>query len=120
MEVTRVDRWLWAVRVYKTRSLATEACRGGHVRVNGTSAKAATPVTVGDRVEATGPRGRLVLEVLEVIEKRVGAPVAVTCYRDRTPPPAPQEQGGTPFARDRGTGRPTKRDRRQLDRFRTR
>ncbi len=119
MSVTRIDRWLWAVRMYKTRSLATEACRGGHVRVNGAPAKAATSVTVGDRVEATGPRGLKILEVVEVIEKRVGAAVAVTCYRDRTPPPTPQEEGGTPFARDRGTGRPTKRDRRQLDRFRT-
>jgi len=119
VSVTRIDRWLWAVRMYKTRSAATEACRGGHVRVNGAPAKAATSVTVGDRVEATGPRGLKILEVVEVIEKRVGAPVAVTCYRDRTPAPTPQEQGGTPFARDRGTGRPTKRDRRQLDRFRT-
>ncbi|HEY8545915.1 MAG TPA: RNA-binding S4 domain-containing protein [Acidimicrobiales bacterium] len=118
MSATRVDKWLWAVRVYKTRGAATEACRGGHVRVNGASAKPATPVTVGDRVEATGPRGKRVLEVVEVIDKRVGAPVAVTCYHDRTPPPTPQEQGGTLFARERGAGRPTKRDRRQLDRFR--
>ena len=119
MEVTRVDRWLWAVRVYKTRSVATDACRGGHVKVNGASAKAATPVRVGDRIEATLHSGRRVLEVLQVIEKRVGASVAVTCFVDLTPPPTPQEQGGTPFGRDRGAGRPTKRDRRQLDRFRT-
>jgi len=116
--VTRVDRWLWAVRVFKTRGAATDACRGGHVRVNGASAKAATPVRVGDRVEATVHQGRRVLEVVEVIDKRVGAPVAVACYRDHTPPPTPQERGNV-FERDRGTGRPTKRDRRQLDRFRS-
>ena len=76
MEVTRVDRWLWAVRLYKTRSAATTACRGGHVRVNGVAAKPATPLRAGDRVAAVvGDRLR-VLEVVQVIDKRVGAAVA--------------------------------------------
>lgn len=118
MEQTRVDRWLWAVRVYKTRSAASEACRGGHVRVNGASAKAATTVGVGDRVEAqVGPRLR-VLEVARVIDKRVGAPVAAECVVDHSPPPPRREEVAAVFARERGTGRPTKRERRQLDRFR--
>ena len=110
MEATRVDRWLWAVRLYKTRGAATDACRGGHVRVNGAPAKPATTVRTGDRVEATA-HGRL--RVLGV-----GAPVAAECLIDHSPPPPPKDALPPIFARDRGSGRPTKRDRRQLDRFR--
>ncbi len=121
MDETRVDRWLWAVRVHKTRSAATDACRGGHVRVNGRPAKPATPVRVGDRVEATvGPRRR-VLEVARVIDKRVGAPIAAECLVDHTPPDErPAELTGGVPVRDRGAGRPTKRDRRQMERHRPR
>jgi ribosome-associated heat shock protein Hsp15 len=119
LSTARVDRWLWAVRVTRTRSLATDACRGGHVRVNGAPAKPATTVRPGDRVEALVNGRRRVLEVVRLIDKRVGAPLAAECYLDRTPPP---DRVGDPavFARDRGAGRPTKRDRRRLDRLRTR
>jgi ribosome-associated heat shock protein Hsp15 len=118
-ETTRVDRWLWAVRVYKTRSAASDACRGGHVRVNGAPAKPAAPVRVGDRVEATAHERARVLEVARVIDKRVGAPVAAECVVDHSPPvPTRDERRAAVFVRDQGTGRPTKRDRRQLDRFR--
>jgi ribosome-associated heat shock protein Hsp15 len=117
--VTRVDAWLWAVRATRTRSAATEACRGGHVRVNGSPAKAASPVRVGDRVEARIAGRDRVLEVVRLIDKRVGAPVAVECYVDHSPPPPAREDAAVVFARDRGTGRPTKRDRRHLDRFRS-
>ena len=72
MDTTRVDVWLWAVRLYKSRSAATAACRGGHVRVNRAAAKASTPVKVGDRVEAFVERKRI-LEVVAIINKRVGA-----------------------------------------------
>ena len=117
----RVDVWLWAVRLYRTRTAATDACRGGHVKVNGTAAKAATPVKVGDRVEATvGPRMRD-LEVVELLQKRVGAPVAAAAYVDHSPPPPPKEEVLPPlFERERGAGRPTKRDRRLLDRVKHR
>ena len=78
METTRVDRFVWAVRLYPTRSAATAACQGGHVEVNGRGAKPATPIRVGDRIEAT-VGGRLrVLEVRTVIEKRVGPPLPPT------------------------------------------
>ena len=120
VDETRVDKWLWAVRVFKTRALATAACKGGHVRVNGVPAKAAATVRVGDRVEARAHGDLRVLEVARVIDKRVGAPLAAECVVDHSPPPAPREQSPDVFVRDRGTGRPTKRDRRQLDRFRTR
>lgn len=116
METVRVDQWLWAVRLYKTRSAATDACRGGHVRVNGSPAKAASPVRPGDRV-TTRVHGRdRDLEVLQVAAKRLGAPEAAACLVDHSPPPSARREA--PAARVAGSGRPTKRERRQLDRFR--
>jgi ribosome-associated heat shock protein Hsp15 len=112
-----VDRWLWAVRLTKTRPDAAAACRGGHVRVNDRPAKPATTVSPGDEVHArVGDTARIV-EVVRVIQKRVGAADAATCFIDRTPAPPPE--ASVPVARrDRGAGRPTKRERRVLDRFR--
>lgn len=118
MDTARVDRWLWAVRLYKTRSSATAACRAGHVRVNGAPAKPAGIVRVGDRIEAVVHGRPRVLEVARLIDKRVGASIAADCLVDHSPPPPPREQDQPVFARDRGAGRPTKRERRQLDRFR--
>lgn len=117
MESTRVDRWLWAVRLTKTRPDAAAACRGGHVRVNDRPAKPATTVAPGDEIRArVGDRTRIV-EVVRVIQKRVGAADAGTCYLDRTPALPPVV--AIPVAvRDRGAGRPTKRDRRVLDEWR--
>ncbi len=116
MEATRIDRWLWAVRVYKTRSDASRACRGGHVTVDGRSVKPAADVRPGARVVArVGTRERI-LEVTQIIDKRVGAAVAVECFVDHSPPP-PERTVETPQAvREPGTGRPTKRERRQMDR----
>jgi len=112
-----VDVWLWAVRIYKTRSAATAACRGGHVRVNRAAAKASTPVKVGDRVEAFAERERI-LEVAAVIDKRVGASVAATCLIDRSPPLPIVKRMPRVAVREPGSGRPTKRERRELDRVR--
>jgi ribosome-associated heat shock protein Hsp15 len=115
---TRVDRWVWAVRLYKTRSDATDACKGGHVKVNGKTAKAATPVAIGSRVEARVHDRDRVLEVTQVIEKRVGAAIAAGCFIDHSPP-VPEVDRIRVAERERGAGRPTKRDRRQLDRWRS-
>lgn len=116
MDSTRVDRWLWAVRLYKTRSDAGDACRGGHVRVNGRTAKPATQVRLGDRVEARIHRRDRIAEVTQVIDKRVGAAIASECYIDHSPPPPDVPDLG--FARrERGAGRPTRRERRQLERW---
>lgn len=118
MDSTRIDRWLWAVRVYKTRSDATKACSGGHVEVAGRTVKPAHQVAIGDRVRARRGERTFDLEVTRVIDKRVGASVAAECFVDHSPPP-PERTVHTPQAvRDPGAGRPTKRERRQLDRFR--
>jgi len=116
MESSRVDRWLWAVRLTKTRPDAAAACRGGHVRINDRPAKPSTTVSPGDEVRARVGDTTRVVKVVRVIQKRVGAVDAVTCYLDRTPaqPAVPQVLVA---ARDRGAGRPTKRDRRVLDKW---
>lgn len=117
MESTRLDRWLWAVRLTKTRADAAAACRGGHVRVNDRPAKPATAVRPGDEVRARVHDTTRIVEVVRVIQKRVGAADAATCFVDNTPPPPPE--AAIPVARrDRGAGRPTKRERRILDEFR--
>jgi ribosome-associated heat shock protein Hsp15 len=116
----RVDAWLWAVRVYKTRSLATTACRAGHVRVNGERAKAALQVRPGDELRVRIAGFDRILIVREPIAKRVGAAQAATAVDDRTPPPPPREEMAFVPVRDRGAGRPTKRERRDIDRLRGR
>jgi ribosome-associated heat shock protein Hsp15 len=120
MERVRVDRWLWAVRLTKTRSGAAQACRAGHVQVNGARAKPAAPVKVADTVRLrVGDRERVV-EVVRLIEHRVGAELAAACLIDRSPPPPPRDPLDRPGRRPPGMGRPTKRDRRDLDRTRGR
>jgi ribosome-associated heat shock protein Hsp15 len=116
-EETRIDRWLCAVRLVKTRPMATQLCEGGHVRVNGHPAKPSTKVRAGDVVHAlTADRERIV-EVVRPIEARVGAPVAATCYVDNSPPPV--VRGIAPGIKAvRGQGRPSKRLRRELERMR--
>lgn len=120
MSGVRVDAWLWAVRVFKSRSLATSACKGGHVEVDGARAKPSTLVREGTRVVVTGERNRI-LVVRQLLTKRVSATLAGEAAIDETPPPPPREERPAPvFARERGSGRPTKRDRRELDRLRRR
>ena len=119
-EGVRVDAWTWAVRVYPTRSSAAAACRAGHVKVGGVNAKPATTVRVGDTVRARTPAGERVLVVRGLLVKRVSATVAAEQYDDLTPPPPPREERAAPVLRERGAGRPTKRDRRITDRLRGR
>ncbi len=87
VEGTRVDAWLWSVRLFRTRSSAAAACRAGHVRVNGRSAKPATPVVEGDEVRCRVGDNERIVEVVRLISSRVGAPIAVECYVDRSPAP---------------------------------
>lgn len=116
-DAARVDSWLWAIRVYKTRSAATTACRAGHVRVNGDKVKAAQHIRIGDELRVRIAGFDRILIVRQLLVKRVGAPLAALAYEDRTPEREPQAALGL---RDRGAGRPTKRERRDIDRLRGR
>ena len=114
----RVDVWLWSVRQVKTRSAATAACRAGHVRVNGELVKPARHIAVGDeiRYRVDGFDRRLV--VRRILLKRVGAPVARQTYEDLSPPRPTPLNAPAAIIRDRGAGRPTKKERRALDALR--
>lgn len=116
----RADAWVWAVRLYKSRTKATAACRAGHVRVNGERAKPATHVKIGDRVVVRAGGLDRIVEVRQLLVKRVGAEPAAAAYADHTPAPSPTKFVAPPAVRDRGAGRPTKKERRQLDRLRGR
>lgn len=121
----RLDRWLWAARFFKTRALATEAIRGGHVHLGGQRVKPAKGVTIGDRLEIRKGEVTFLLEVLALSEKRVSAPIAQTFYRESEASVAAREAAseqrrlqralGAPLATE---GRPDKRQRRLLHRFR--
>ncbi len=115
---TRVDRWLCAVRLVKTRPLATRLCDGGHVLVNGSPAKPSTKVRAGDRVEALIADRERIVEVIRPIESRVGATVAATCFVDHSPPVV--REAGPTIVLTRGEGRPSKRLRREFERLRRR
>ncbi|MFC8941277.1 RNA-binding S4 domain-containing protein [Streptomyces griseoincarnatus] len=117
-ETVRIDSWIWSVRLVKTRSMGAAACRGGHVRVNGERVKPSHSVRVGDEVRVRVETRERVVVVKRLIRKRVGAPVAVQCYVDNSPPPPSREAVAPAGIRDRGAGRPTKRDRRELERLR--
>ncbi|MFG2845630.1 RNA-binding S4 domain-containing protein [Kitasatospora sp. NPDC048296] len=116
----RVDAWIWSVRLAKTRSLAAAACKAGHVRVNGERAKPAQTLKPGDEVRVREEGYERVVVVRKLIRKRVGASVAAECLIDNSPPRPPRELVAPVFERDRGAGRPTKRDRRELDGLRGR
>lgn len=116
----RLDSWAWAVRLFKTRSAASDACKAGHLRVNGDRAKPAQPVRVGDEVRAFVGGVERIYIARRLIVKRVSAAVAADCFEDRTPPPPPRTETPATVTRDRGAGRPTKRERRVLDQLRGR
>jgi len=115
----RVDKWLWAARMFKTRSQAAKACSAGHVKIEGDSVKSSKTVRVGDRIDAVTPGGPRILVVTRLCERRGPAAIARALYDDHSPPPPPREERF--FAmRERGAGRPAKRERRRLIRLRGR
>ncbi|MFF2956806.1 RNA-binding S4 domain-containing protein [Kitasatospora sp. NPDC057965] len=116
----RVDSWIWSVRLAKTRSAAAAACKAGHVRVNGERAKPAQALKPGDEVRVRVEGWERVVVVTKLIRKRVGAGVAAECLVDNSPPRPAREFVAAPGVRDRGAGRPTKRDRREMDELRRR
>ncbi len=122
--MVRIDRWLWAARFYKSRSLAAAVCDGGKVEVNGYTAKPHKSVHVGDRVSFPHPSGRKELKVLALSERRGPASQAQLLYEDLSPPPPSREERlalvSTLSVRLPGLGRPTKRERRQIEKLRGR
>ena len=115
VEKVRIDKWLWATRRFKTRTLATEACSSGNVRINGEVAKPSSKVKIGDTVRALTPGGKKILEVIALAEKRGPASFAVTLYEDQTPPEIKEL---APPRFKKGAGRPTKKDRRRITKLR--
>ncbi|MBK8351458.1 MAG: RNA-binding S4 domain-containing protein [Saprospirales bacterium] len=120
IQKTRIDKWLWAIRIYKTRTLASDACAAGKIKIDGDSVKASYLLKVGQTVHINKQGDKLVLKSIKLIEKRVGAALAIECYEDLTPP---EEKEKLKFpaifyeVRDKGVGRPTKKDRREIDKF---
>jgi len=112
----RIDRWLCAARIFKSRTFAQKACDLGHVSVGGRAVRSSHGVRIGDEVRADAPRGPAVLIVLALADKRQSPPKARELYEDRSPPPPPREERVAPRAR--GAGRPTKADRRAIERLR--
>ena len=119
VQSVRVDKWLWAARVFKTRGLAADACDGGKVDVNEQAAKPAKALRPGDMIRVTLPQGRRrILKVAALDDRRGSATIARALYEDLTPPEPPRPRWAAPPARPPGAGRPTKRERRALDRLR--
>lgn len=117
----RIDKWLWAARVYKTRTLASDACKNGRITINGALAKPSRSVKVGDQVGVKKSPITYTFRVLQAIEKRVGAKLLPEVFENITPPEQYEllemNQISGFIDRARGTGRPTKKDRRALDDF---
>ncbi|APT87158.1 RNA-binding S4 domain-containing protein [Corynebacterium flavescens] len=114
----RIDAWVWSVRMFKTRSEAADAVKAGHVKLNGNAIKPSQQVVPGDRVRVWRNHHEHDLEVLATVRKRVGASIARTCYKDHAPPPPPRQFLPAVPVRERGAGRPTKKERRDMEKFR--
>ncbi|RLP69723.1 RNA-binding S4 domain-containing protein [Mycetocola reblochoni] len=117
MSSVRIDSWITAVRLVKTRSLASDDCKAGRVSLNGSKAKPSQLVQIGDTVSVRRDGNTRIVEVTRLIAKRVGAAVAVECYVDKTPVAPPTGPTAAFAVRDRGAGRPTKRERREIGRL---
>jgi ribosome-associated heat shock protein Hsp15 len=114
----RIDKWLWAARFFKSRTLAAAACNGGKVDINEQAAKPSRPVRPGDLVHVTLPRAKKIVRVRALAGRRGSGAEAALLYEDLTPPPPPKEARiPPPVYRPRGSGRPTKRERRLIDRI---
>ena len=121
-EKHRIDKWLWAVRLFKTRSLASEACKSGKVKIEGKSVKPSHTVKLSEEITVRKGAETRIVRVKDLLERRVDAATAALYYEDITPPeenPAYPSAFHTPvFKRERGAGRPTKKERREIDQVR--
>ena len=120
-DVARIDKWLWAARIFKTRSIAADACKNGRVTISGTNVKPSHTIKVGETINVKKPPITYSFEVLQTIEKRVGAKLIPEVYKNVTDAKQYELLEMSRISgfvdRARGTGRPTKKDRRQLDAF---
>ena len=120
-EPVRIDKWLWCVRLFKTRSQATEACKGGKVKLNGENTKPAREIKAGDVIEFTRGVLRKRIEVKQLLHRRVGAKLVDDYLIDHTPDEeyekARLQRSMGQARRDPGTGRPTKKDRRDMEKW---
>lgn len=121
MGEARIDKWMWAVRIFKTRTIAAEACKKGRVSINGAQAKAARAVKPGDVIQIRKPPITYSFKVLQAIEKRVGAKLVAEMMENVTTPDQykllEMSQASGFVDRAKGAGRPTKKDRRSLEEF---
>ena len=119
---TRIDKWVWAVRIFKTRAQATEACAGGKVKIDGTAVKASRKIQAGDVIQVRKGVIKFMYKVLKIAEKRMGAKLVPDFLEDITPEEelAKMESAHKqPLqTREKGQGRPTKRERRKIDQLR--
>lgn len=123
LEKVRVDKWLWSVRIFKSRTLATDTCKKGRVKVNGAVVKPSYLLTREEVVDVKKNGFNLTFKVVDLLQKRVGAAIAQSCYQDLTPAEELNKYKdwyvgkASAEMRERGTGRPTKRDRRQIEEY---
>ena len=124
MDKVRIDKWLWSVRIFKSRTIATDACKAGRVKIGGVAIKPSYLLSRGEVVTVKKEGFNLDFLAVDLIEKRVGAPIAVACYRDVTPEEEKNKYNAwflngmaTAEKREKGAGRPTKKERRELDEF---
>ena len=123
LEKVRIDKWLWAIRVFKSRTMSTDACKGDKVKLNAVNAKPSTLIVVGDTIEVKKDGFNYTYKVVQLLENRVSAILAAPCYENLTPESELKKfdewfvgNAGKEL-RERGTGRPTKRDRRAIDKL---
>lgn len=123
MDKVRIDKWLWAVRIFKSRTMATNACKSGKIKIGEKNVKPSYLVERGETVQVKKNGFNLTYKVIDLLKKRVGAPLAVKCYEDLTPAEELNKfenwfvGKASPERREKGTGRPTKRDRRKIEKF---
>jgi ribosome-associated heat shock protein Hsp15 len=115
---TRIDKWLWAVRIFKTRNQAAEACRKGRVIISDIDVKPSRILKINDHILVRKPPVTYQFKVVQLIDNRVAAKIATTCYEDLTPDEEKNKlllRNIQSFNRERGSGRPTKKERREID-----
>ncbi len=123
LKKVRIDKWLWSVRIFKSRSMATDACKSGKIKIGEQNVKPSYLLKRGEIIAVKKNGFDLSFKVVDLLEKRVSAVLAQPCYEDLTPPEELNKYKdwfvgkGRPEVREKGTGRPTKRDRREIDKF---